>query len=298
MRGRRLQRGQRGVAAVIGTLLALLVFMTLFGLFLTQFLPLWMTDNEAMFANQVSAQLGQVKQCMDMLAIYQGVGPHTCSTPVTMQSGGIPIFASPTQGTLAFQTLPQLYTNVSFNNTIIGPPTAHGNSYQNFSPGEVIMNLPNRYYTPVTYAVTLGGLFQDQGGNQQTLLYQPSIEVTPEGSQTALSMTYYAMYGNSTRLSSTGTNEVYVTYLGQTTYEAGGTAVNVSFSTYYPCAWQTYLGAVLKGSGEAVQFSPANCPTNLGFNQIFQMEAYFPPTIDFTLTIVNFAVAMGVGNPS
>ncbi len=298
MRGRRFQRGQRGVAAVIGTLLALLVFMTLFGLFLTQFLPIWMTDNEAMLANEVSAQLGQVKQCMDLLALYQGSGPRTCSSPVTMQSGGIPIFASPTQGTLAFETLPQLYTNVTFNDTVIGPSTPMGNLYQNFSPGEVVMNLPDRYYTPVTYVVTMGGLFQDQGGNQQTLLYQPSIEVTPQGSQVALSMTFYAMYGNSTRLQSTGTNEIYMTYIGETTYDAGSTAVNVSFSTYYPCAWQSYLGAGLKSIGEPVQYSPASCPTNVGFNQIYQMHAYFPPSVDFSLTIVSFSVAMGIGNPT
>ncbi|MDE1820580.1 MAG: hypothetical protein KGJ23_09350 [Euryarchaeota archaeon] len=300
LRGRRLQRSSRGVAAVVGTLLALLVFMTLFGIFLTQFLPLWMADNESMFANQVAGQLGEVKQCMDLLALYNIPG-HGCSTPVTMQSGGIPVFATPTQGTLSFLQIPQLYANVSFNMSAspYGPPQPHGNTYWNNSPAEISMVLPNRYYTPVTYVITLGGLFQTQGGNQQTMLYQPSITATGTGFQQALSITLYYMYGNTTRLSSTGTNEVYVTYIQSQIWQTSNTAVNMTFDTYYPCAWQSFLGNVLKQNGIVPQFSPATCPANLGLvDQLQQMHVYFPTVPTFTFTVATFTIQMGIGNPS
>ncbi|MCI4354935.1 MAG: hypothetical protein L3K06_06175, partial [Thermoplasmata archaeon] len=51
-RRHRLGKDTRGVVAVVGTLLAMLVFFSLFGIFIEQYLPLWMTDNESSFTSQ------------------------------------------------------------------------------------------------------------------------------------------------------------------------------------------------------------------------------------------------------
>jgi len=64
-RARRIRQSRRGVVAVIGTLLALLVFFALFGIFLTQYVPLWMTDNEAQFTAQAGTSFAQLKSFVD-----------------------------------------------------------------------------------------------------------------------------------------------------------------------------------------------------------------------------------------
>lgn len=294
-RGRRIQRDDRAVAAVIGTLLSLLVFMTLFGLFLTQFLPLWMTDNEAEFADTVAVQLGQVKQCMDLLALY-GTPGGSCSTPIVMQSGGIPIFASPTQGTLNFEEIHGLTTNVSFNQTALGVPQPHGNFYQNFSPAQIVMSLPNRYYIPVTYAISDGALFQDQGSSQQTMLYQPSITVSSNGATSSLSMILYGMYGTTTSLTTTASNEVYVSLFGSSTFTGSATALNMTFFTYYPCAWQSFFAQAFNGTSLVPAYSPASCPSVIYPGELFRMELYVPTITTLTLTVVSFTIHMGIGN--
>lgn len=300
IRGRRLLRGQRGIAAVIGTLLALLVFMTLFGIFITEFLPLWMTDNEASEANAVEAQLGQVKTCMDLLAL-EGTRGETCSTPVPLEAQGVPIFAQPTQGTLSFQPFsPQLYTNVSFNETALGPPKPHANAWQNQSPSEIDLNLPDRYYVPVKYSLTMGGLFSSQGGGStQNMLFQPEWLETQQGTATNLSIVFYVMYGNSTSQSSLPTDEIYVSFYSENTYTGSATNVQVNMTTFYPCGWTNYLHTAFRGPGLlSPVVTPSTCPSTIIPGRYYPMHILFPSVSYFSLTVVYFDVEMGISNPT
>lgn len=295
MRARRLQRNHRGVAAVIGTLLALLVFMTLFGIFLTQFLPIWMTDNEAALATSDETQLADVKACMDQLALEKT--STTCTQPVTLLSGSVPVFAAPTQATIGFVQKNNLWMNVSFNLTALGASTTHGNYYQNVTPNEIFMVLPDRYYVPLQYQLYAGGLISTQGGPTQNMLFFPSISATTSGTSTALSMTVYEMFGNGTTISSGATAEVYVAYAGSDSFTTTNTAVNMTLASYYPCAWQEFFKSALTGSSELPLYRPAGCPANIPTGQVFVMKAYFPTVSSFTLNIVQFTVSMGLGNP-
>jgi len=99
-RARRLDRGKRGVVAVVGTLLALLVFFALFGIFLTQYVPLWMTDNERQFADGMESSFALLKSAVDEQ--YSLGGPATYATPFTLASQAVPLLSQPTQATLTF----------------------------------------------------------------------------------------------------------------------------------------------------------------------------------------------------
>lgn len=289
------------MAAVIGTLLALLVFMTLFGIFLTQFLPLWMLDNESAEANLVAGQVGNIKSCLDDLALKATPG-YQCTSPISMQSGGVPIFGTPTQATLSFQQIPQLFTTVTFNATGFGAPTIPGNYVFNGTPAQLTVNLPDRYYVPVTYSLTLGAVISSQGGTQQNMLFSPAIvgsNVT--ASSTSLSMTLYEMYGQSTSISSVGTSEVYASYLESENYVGTNTAVNLTMTTQFPCAWQQFYSNAFKGVGSPAitpQFSPALCSAARPYGSYYLMHAYFAPVSSFSLTVVYFDVQMGLGNPT
>ncbi|HXQ48554.1 MAG TPA: hypothetical protein VN842_02065, partial [Thermoplasmata archaeon] len=101
-RARRLHHNQRGVVAVIGTLLSLLVFFTLFGVFLTQYLPLWMTDNESQFTAQAAYSFALFKSNVDSQYQFPSGSPQTLGTPFVVSSQGIPLLAQPTESTLVF----------------------------------------------------------------------------------------------------------------------------------------------------------------------------------------------------
>jgi type II secretory pathway pseudopilin PulG len=302
MRLRRLGRARRGVAAVIGTLLALLVFITLFGIFLTQFLPVWMVDNEASEANLVASQMAQIKSCEDTLALS---GSGICTSPVTMQSGSVPIFASPTQATLSFAEIPQLFTNVTFNATgslTICDPQLHATGESslcfNDTAGQVSVSLPDRYYVPLTYTLTMGAVVSSQGGTSQNMLFQPDLEVSAPGVPTQVTLTLYMLEGTPTSLSSVGTSEVYTSFAASQNYTGTNTNVNLTFTTPEPCAWDQYLSFEFKTSGVTPLFSPATCPSGSNSHNLYLMHVLMPTISSFKLTVVYFDVEMGIGNPT
>ena len=292
-------RQRRGVAAAIGTLLALLVFMSLFGLFVTQFVPLWMTDNEASFTATVQGQFGTIKQNLDLLAL-DGGNVRSLAAAVTMESGNIPVMAQATQGVLAYQSSLSLYTNISFNLTGVSlPRTSHAQDfYQNFTPGEISMDIPNRYYVPTTFSLSNGAVVSQQSGGSSSMLFAPSFQAITVGTSTTLYLTLYEMLGNGTRLTSTGTEEVYTAYAATQSYPgATNTSVDLNFTTPYPCAWIHYLNSTFKASGVVPALTPSACPTSLGVGQVSRVSVAFPPVHQFVLTMVSFDVTLGFGTP-
>ena len=121
-RARRLHGDRRGVVAVIGTLLALLVFFTLFGIFLTQYLPLWMTDNESQFTAQAATVRPVQVECRQPVQ-FSPSGPQTLGTPFVVSSQGVPLLAQPTQATLIF--LPSSCPNGFYAKGIAGATAAN-----------------------------------------------------------------------------------------------------------------------------------------------------------------------------
>jgi hypothetical protein len=292
----------------VGTLLALLVFLSIFGIFLTEYVPLWMTDNEESFSNSVASQFGAIKQTMDSLYV-SGKTSFAVANPVSMASNGVPVFAQPTQGILGFSEPSYLYTNVSF---ILGG-TSHW-FWQNFSTGMIQDRLGDRYYVPLTYALEGDSVIQSQSAYQQTVLFQPSVIANQSGARPSLYLTMFSMTGNNTNgaTTSTGLAEVYTTYMSSQTYTgAYNTRVFLNFTTYYPCAWSNSwnkTSVTLNTSG--YRFGPnvhplpgPNAyPVGACSNNLVQypekLQISFTPVSTFVLTVVYFQVNIGVGNPT
>src|ERR1700691_4589759 len=97
---RRLRGDRRAVVAVIGTLLSMLVFLSLFGVFISEWMPLWMNDNESQFTSETQASFAQLKSSMDLQTALQG--PAVYATPFTMSSNGVPVLSAATAGILNF----------------------------------------------------------------------------------------------------------------------------------------------------------------------------------------------------
>lgn len=303
---RRMRRSRRGVAAVVGTLLALLVFLSIFGIFLTSYLPLWMTDNESAWAVTVENQFGQIDHTMELLYLENKVN-WAAQNPVTMSSASVPVFSQPTVGALSFSASPMIYTNVTFH--MLG---SSGWQYRNVSTGTVGMNLGNRYYVPVTLSLEDGAVVLSQGANQQSLTFQPSYVANFSGTHSNLYLTLFATYGNNSVLNQQGTAEVYTTYSTSQAYSGvqGGTPVYLNLSTYYPCAWYSYWNQSntnLNQSGfpthPTVHAHQTVTPLSPTFNACSSsvttprspvlISVYFPMITYFSLAVVTYDMAVG-----
>jgi hypothetical protein len=276
-RAHRLRDQQRGVVAVIGTLLALLVFFALFGIFLTQYVPVWMTDNEATFTAQATTSFAQFKSSVD--AQYTLGGPETYGTPFVMSSQGVPLIAQPTLGTLDFvpNTCPLGFKTPvnSPGSPYYGMPRNPGycvfvNVTESYGPGGIVgysqavptgileFILPNRYYSPETFYMEDDAVIQSQSVGYQIMAIPPPLNFTQVGANTSASDSFLQFYGNASSVVGQGSQEVYSHLRYTSTATSNGKLIagvqqpltfTFTIGTQWPCAWSTYLYHVLTTSG-------------------------------------------------
>lgn len=294
-RRHRLRGGRRGVVAVVGTLLAMLVFFSLFGVFISEYLPLWMNDNESAFTSQTETSFAELKSNMDLQTALQG--PAVYATPFTMSSQGVPVLSQPTAGILNFvPNSPGVFANVSMN------PGPGGASlfYQNFSLGTITMSLPNRYYSPQFFDLENDAVIQSQSSTEQLMLYPPGLALNASGTSFGVTLTLVQMLGNATQAVSTGTEEVYSHYLFSQAFTSAPSSGTVSgkwvLGTHYSCAWTRFLETEFAGAGlgSHATVSPSKCitsTTGLAENIVIT----FTGLASFTLVLAEFGINLGVG---
>lgn len=292
-RARELRRSRRGVVAVVGTLLALLVFFTLFGIFLTQYVPLWMTDNESQLVAQASTSFAQFKSGVDSQVALGG--PQTYGSPFVISSQGVPLIAQPTQGTLVFlpSTCPSPGSGGSFYTSSNGVSTPHANYGQPTNPaycvfanitmsvgpggvshysqsiatGTLQLVLPNRYYTPENFYYEDDGVIQSQSTGYQLMTFPPPLSITNIAGNISVQDSLLQLYGNASSVVGQGSEEVYSSlHYSQDVTSTGldGTPFTFTFEigTQYPCAWNSFLYTALTTSGVPAY----SVTTHMGYN--------------------------------
>ncbi|MGI0071317.1 MAG: hypothetical protein ACRECT_04510 [Thermoplasmata archaeon] len=262
---------------MIGTLLALLVFFSLFGIFLTQYVPLWMTDNEATLTAQASASFAQFKSSVDQQ--YALDGPQTYGTPFTLSSQGVPLIAQPTEGTLTFipTTCPSGFLTPS-NGGVAGDyglprnanycvylnvtesygPGGSTNYAQAIQAGILELSLPNRYYTPETFYFENDAVIQSQSTGYQIMAVPPPLNISYTPANTSVSGSILQLFGNASTVVGQGSEDVYSNLRYSQTVASNGKLVagvqeplvfTFTVGTQYPCAWDPYLYNLVTTSG-------------------------------------------------
>jgi len=311
-RRRRLRGHRRAVTAVIGTLLALLVFLSIFGIFLTQYVPLWMTENELQLSITVANQMAQIKHDVDLLAL-EGLPGRSVSDPVTMQSQGVPVFAQPTQGILTFSQNQSLWTNVSFplyalDNGV--PQLEEPGFFQNTSSdGVLTMHLPDRYYVPQTYTLEQDAVLVGQPPSSETMLFTPQAQANVTGTIPAASFVLFRIEGNASTVASSGTAQVYSTFVSTEMYTSANGSnpfpATISLATLFPCAWAQFFNSTYNATFAPLgppfvtvtvaghPYSPGVCRAP-GTPQIVSVR--LPRVNSFMLTEVLIIMNVGTGN--
>ena len=333
-RARRLRSDRRGVVAVIGTLLSLLVFFALFGIFLTQYLPLWMADNEAALVNGAASSFLSFKSGVD--AQYSLGGPPTLGTPFTISSNGVPLLAQPTLASISFipQTCPSPtnYTasfyakgvtgakasnygqpvNPGFcvfeNQTLSVGPGGSSQYTQRIASGVLQMVIPNRYYTAETFYYEDDGVIQSQSAGYQVMAFAPPFNVTRMGGNTTVTSSFLDLTGNSTSWIGQGSVEVYSHLLFSQEVTSNGVYVPASSSytpftymfeigTQYPCAWSAFLEAQLAGLPTSLYntYLPGTTTASLPYTLSCVNPTGATTVLAVTFTSVNYATLFYAG---
>ncbi len=261
------------------------MFFALFGIFLTQYVPLWMTDNESQFTSQASSSFAQFKAGVDLQ--YVLAGPPSIGTTFTMSSNGVPLIAQPTQGTLVFlpTTCPNGFATKTAGSSVAGQPVSSsycvfenitlsagpggsGLYSQHIASGVLEMGLPNRYYSAQTFYFEDDAVIESQGGLQQIMSLAPPLNVSTAGGNTSVTTSFLNLIGNASTVIGQGSQQVFSHLRYAQVVTSNGARVgprsllNLTFEigTQYPCAWQGFLRSMMNSSGVPYAATPTAYP--------------------------------------
>jgi hypothetical protein len=300
------------VVAVIGTFLSLLIFFALFGVFLTQYLPIWMTEDEQQLANQVQASMAQLKAYVDLQASLGGSPVYTVPFPTVSQS--VPLLSQPTNAIITFLPFTSgIYASLSMSPGPGNPSNLPPSSYsENVSLGRLVVQQPDRYFSPQTLSFEADGVVQTQSYTKQVLEYPPVINVNQSGNISGVTISIVQLVGPAAQSSGVGTQEISTHYVfSQAIYSSSAAdALSASYvvGTQYPYAWGTYLNTVLSTSnltathyaltvcGKAVPVGGAvpTCSSNSVAGQVVKVQFTNLGSITFIFSELRIVLGEGV----
>ncbi len=237
-----------GVAATVGTIMTILVFLTFMGVFTSQIVPAWMSDNESDHMSQCIEQMLSLKSNIDgLIADYSNslIAPTQIVVPVTLGATGIPVFAAPTSGILSF--IPETVEDKpSFNTSY----TVDLTDDDGHSGGALQLYCPNRYYVEQYVIYEAGAIIINQTDGEFIISGVPLAVKDFNGVKT-LQMTQISLVGLNKTIGGTGAKAVNANLLVASTipYEGGpSTDVTITITTKHGNAWANYFRKSLNAS--------------------------------------------------
>ncbi len=246
---------REGVASVVGTILALLVFLSILGIFTNHYVPSMMAGNEHNHDSQVITQISELKQAIDNMMMYY-INSHSSTlsayTPLTLGSSGVPMFATGTQGQMGIIPAagnggqdPSFALSFSY---ISGGSKYTENS---LAGGGVVVNIPNRYYIPQSILYENDAVILGQS-NGQVMLAAPGFNVSSQGGGSINILQVSIITPSGTNISYSGTNTVGLSSqlleFSQNSYTVYGN-VTLKIVTPFASAWEKFLNTSLSQNG-------------------------------------------------
>lgn len=239
-----------GVAATVGTILSLMVFLTGLGMFTNQYVPIWMEDNESSHMGAVIAQLSMLKAGVDLQILTAMETKEASSapiyTPFKLNADGIPVFASPTAGLL---TLTADSANgypsfaIRFNYSTGSQYFVLNESNGGRTGGSLEFDGMNRFYVRQVLSYENGAIILNQS-NGEIVLSGMSLRMVSIGGELMVKVTQVSLVGVNKSLGGFGTKSVtsVLEYANYGTYlNSSGTTLSFVITTKYGNAWQKYF---------------------------------------------------------
>jgi hypothetical protein len=185
-----------GVASTVGTIMSLLVFLAFLSLFTTQYIPVWMTENEAKHGDDILTEMACIRQSADLLILSADRNTEAFCA-LKLGADGVPVFAAPTAGILSMNSrepgtpgpLQELadasVIEVDYNDS------GSSNPISRQSAGRVQLYMPNRYFVQQWYSFENGGIVLNQSDGEW-LRVGPHMRVERSGN-TLVNMSFRIM---------------------------------------------------------------------------------------------------------
>lgn len=268
--GERIKKSPRwdnddGVAATVGTIMALLVFLAFMGIFTNQFVPVWMSDNESSHMSVVIEQFINLKSSIDLsISNYPNslVAPSPTYVPVTLSSAGIPVFAGPTAGILTLSP-DTLFSKSQFNLSYVW--TTNGVTPYTIDPrndghtgGYLELYCPNRYFVEQRLIYEAGAVILNQSDGE-FILAGPQLSVKNVGlvgnPSLVVKMTQVSVEGVNKTIGGTGSKGVTaeMTFADTVAYQNNFTnnsdTISLTIQSKHGIAWKNYFNRTLTAAG-------------------------------------------------
>lgn len=248
---------REGVASVVGTILALLVFLTLLGIFINHYVPAMMAGNEHQHDETVISQLLQLKENIDDMILYSAA-QHSSTlseySSITLGSSGVPMFATGTEGQLnVMPQTPDTPPSISLNFIYTVPGTSEVYHSTVSAGGGIYVNMPNRYYIPQTAMYENDAVIVGQQ-NGQFMVSNPGFSVSAQGGIHLSILLVTISTPNAQNLTYAGLNSVGMTaqllgYSSSSYNLATGSSFVLTVTTPYQQAWSSYFNQTLSSAG-------------------------------------------------
>lgn len=235
-RRRDVDRSEEGVATTVGTIMALLVFLSLLSLVVQQYIPVWIEDNEAYHMADVQSQFADMKSGIDNLILTEQRG-YPRYNSINLGTEGIPLFADSTPGVLRHSSGFGEDGEGMHISWTVDVGEGEEETIVHESSGNISLEAQNRYFERQTVVYEHGAILLDQaeGG-----VMRARPHITIEGGVVRLTM--ISLEGSNPPVGGAGTVGLTVE-LASMDRDSVEDPDNFNFelTTAYPEIWEDYF---------------------------------------------------------
>ncbi|MFQ5987146.1 MAG: hypothetical protein ACE5KQ_07290 [Thermoplasmata archaeon] len=245
---RNLRRDDEAVASTVGTVMALLVALTFLALIVNQYVPVWQKEAEAAHMNSVLGDFGGLKSAIDAQVVSAQVTtfggttyiPVETYSPITMGIDGVPIFASPTRGTLTGDGDAAPWS-MQFTYAIEGTDYVVNQS----ASGSVVLHVASRYNVPFDLVYESGAVILSQTvGSAVRISPQFTVLNGSNGVEVGFTLVQLIGSGNAAGHGTEGIRNKLLT-LDMQDYSSLQSSIWINHTTRYGGAWYTHFNTTL-----------------------------------------------------
>lgn len=228
--------------AVTGIVVAILLvglFVTIFSIIQTIYVPQWMEEKESEHMNLVAAQFAQLKFATDIQLYSSGDTSMSITTPITLGCDRIPFFLSH-----------RSYGSLEILSDAFKVTIQNDSSSSSYQLGTIKYSSRNSYFVDQTLCYESGSIIvsQYQGG----VLSAPAFFSVNKTQMINISLTLVNISGVGAKTSAHGysTSSISTKYLE--TYDQTATFTNITqimINTSYPYVWKEFLNETLRNEG-------------------------------------------------
>jgi hypothetical protein len=238
------RRKDDAVASSIGTMLAILVMLTILTIFTTSWAPEWTKGKEAEHMRTVESQMSIMKATIDSLSL-SGNTHAVVSSPITLGSQGVPMFSSPATGTISLRSS----ASDSYNTFNVTNSTGR---YQRVAYGSIVYESHNTEFINQEFYYECGAIIVSQTGGY-VVNVGPSIIIQNVSGEIEISFILVSIYSDGNSYTSEGTVGVQFRLVNEKiattdTWPSKETIYVTVTSPAYE-AWYDYFGRLVPKSG-------------------------------------------------